>query len=86
MHSVGLREQAIQVARRLGYDIRQDWLGGEGSGHCLVRGRKILLLDLAQSPEGQFSAIRDALHGEIQLANVTMTEQLADWLDVRSVA
>ena len=86
MHAVGLREQAIQVARRLGYDIRQDWLGGEGSGHCLVRGRKILLLDLAQSPEGQFTAIQNALDGEIQLASVSMSQQLADRLDVRSVA
>ena len=86
MHAVGLREQAIQVARRLGYDIRQDWLGGEGSGHCLIRGRKTLLLDLAESPERQFAAIRNALDGEIQLASVTMTEQLADRLDVRSVA
>ncbi len=24
--------------RGLGYEVRHDWLGGNGGGHCLVRG------------------------------------------------
>ena len=48
MHTVELLQEAVDTARRLGYEVRQDWLGGNGGGHCLVRGRKWLLLDVAQ--------------------------------------
>ena len=50
MHTVELLNEAVETARRLGYEVRQDWLGGNGGGHCLVRGRKWLLLDVAQTP------------------------------------
>jgi hypothetical protein len=86
MHTVEMLQHAIQVARELGYRIHQDWLGGEGSGHCLVRGRKLLLLDLAQPPDEQFAAVRDALRGEIHLCRVSMSTELAESLDVRRVA
>jgi hypothetical protein len=49
MHTVELLQEAVEAARRLGYEVRQDWLGGNGGGHCLVRGRKWLLLDLFDS-------------------------------------
>ena len=30
MHTVELLDEAVQAARRLGYEVRQDWLGGDG--------------------------------------------------------
>jgi hypothetical protein len=85
-HTVELLEQAIDAARQVGFTVRQDWLTGDGSGHCLVRGRKMLLLDMAQPATEQLAAIRFALSGERGLADVDMSTELAATLDVRSVA
>ncbi len=64
MHTVELLQEALETARGLGYDVRQDWLGGDGGGHCLVRGRRMLLLDVAQTPDEQLDVVVDALRGE----------------------
>ena len=66
MHTVELLQEALEAARGLGYDVRQDWLGGDGGGHCLVRGRRMLLLDVAQSPDEQLDVVADALRGEVR--------------------
>ena len=29
MHTVELLQEAMEAARRLGYEVRQDWLGGD---------------------------------------------------------
>lgn len=86
MHTVELLDEAVQVARRLGYEVRQDWLGGDGGGHCLVRGRKWLLLDLAQSSDEQLEVVAEALRGEIGASRVIQSSELAERLDLRSAA
>jgi hypothetical protein len=86
MHAVELLEEALEAARLCGYEVRQDWLGGDGGGHCLVRGRKWLLLDIAQTAEEQLDVVADALRGERAATHVNMSSDLADRLDVRSAA
>jgi hypothetical protein len=86
MHTVELLEEAVQAARRLGYEVRQDWLGGDGGGHCLVRGRKWLLLDVAQSADEQLTVVAEALRGEIGAVQVIKSPELAERLDLRSIA
>jgi hypothetical protein len=86
MHTVELLQEAVDAARRLGYEVRQDWLGGDGGGHCIVRGRKWLLLDVAQSADEQLEVVADALRGEVGASRVVTCPELAERLDVRSVA
>jgi hypothetical protein len=86
MHTVELLKEAVETARRLGYEVRQDWLGGNGGGHCLVRGRKWLLLDVAQSPEEQLSVVADALRAEGGTALAGTSQELARRLDMRAAA
>jgi hypothetical protein len=86
MHTVELLQEAVEAARQLGYEVRQDWLGGDGGGHCIVRGRKWLLLDVAQSADEQLEVVADALRGEIGIVGVVKSPALAERLDVRSVA
>jgi hypothetical protein len=86
MHTVELLQEAVETARRLGYEVRQDWLGGNGGGHCLVRGRKWLLLDVAQSADEQLNIVAEALRGEVGLSPVVTSAELAKRLDVRSAA
>jgi hypothetical protein len=86
MHTVELLQEALETARGLGYEVRQDWLGGNGGGHCLVRGRKWLLLDLAQSPDEQLEVLADALRGEVGAARAVKSAELAKRLSLRSAA
>jgi hypothetical protein len=86
MHTVELLQEAMDVARRLGYEVRQDWLGGDGGGHCIVRGRKWLLLDVAQTAEEQLDVVAEALRGESGAARVAKSRELANRLELRSVA
>jgi hypothetical protein len=86
MHTVELLHEALEAARRLDYDVRQDWLGGDGGGHCFVRGRRMLLLDIAQTPEEQLEVVVDALRGDSNFRTLKVSHTLADRLALRSVA
>jgi hypothetical protein len=86
MHTVELLEQAVNAARGLGYEVRQDWLGGDGGGHCIVRGRKWLLLDLAQTADEQLGVVGDALRGDAAAIQAIKLPELVERLDLRGVA
>jgi hypothetical protein len=86
MHKVELLNEAVGAARRLGYEVRQDWLGGNGGGHCIVRGRKWLLLDVAQTVDEQLHVVSEALRGEAGAKQVVNSVELANRLNVRSAA
>jgi hypothetical protein len=86
MHTVELLKEAVETAQRLGYEVRQDWLGGNGGGHCLVRGRKWLLLDVAQSADEQLNIVAEALRGEASGARGVTSKELARRIDVRNAA
>jgi hypothetical protein len=77
MHTVELLQEAVEAARRLGYEVRQDWLGGDGGGHCIVRGRKWLLLDVAQTADEQLDVVADALRGESGASSHVKSRELA---------
>ena len=80
MHTAQLLSQAIDTARRLGYEIREDALEGAGGGHCLIRGTKCLLLDMTQSYREQLSDVLDALRAEPELGSIDLHPALAERL------
>lgn len=86
MHTVELLNEALEAARGLGFDVRQDWLGGDGGGHCLVRGRRMLLLDVAQTPDEQLEVVADALRGDSSATTLKISRPLAERLAVRAAA
>jgi hypothetical protein len=86
MHTVELLQEALEAAKQLGYEVRQDWLGGNGGGHCLVRGRKWLLLDLAQTPGEQLDVVTDALRGEAGAESTIHSRELFERLKYRAAA
>jgi hypothetical protein len=61
-HTVERLESALDVARRMGYGVREEWLGGSGGGACTLKGRKWLFLDLAQPPEEQLAVVEAAIN------------------------
>ncbi len=61
MHTVELLEQALAAARQMGFDVREEYLGGSGGGSCLLRGRKCLFVDLALTPNEQLDQVLSAI-------------------------
>ncbi len=86
MHTVVLLAHALNLAERLGYVIRQDWLDGNGGGSCELRGRRFLFLDLATSPNDQLEMVLGVLRGEPRATELTMPQELRDLLRLRKSA
>jgi hypothetical protein len=64
MHTVELLDQAIDSARRLGFQVRLEWLGGSGGGSCELRGEKWIFIDLALNVDEQLATVLAALGQE----------------------
>ncbi|TWU22633.1 hypothetical protein [Bythopirellula polymerisocia] len=67
MHTAKLLSLALETARSAGYEVREEVLDGAGGGHCVIRGKKCLLLDMTQSHREQLSDVVDALRAEPDL-------------------
>lgn len=80
MHTVELLGEAIAVAERLGYRVRQEWLGGNGGGGCELKGRKWLFLDLALGPTDQLDQVLDTLRREPAAQTFPMPPKLLELL------
>lgn len=81
MHPSRMLAEAIQLARQLGYRVREDVLEGAGGGHCYYHGQKWLLLDLTQSTDEQLNDVLDALRAEPGLQGLGMSPALAQHLN-----
>ncbi|MEM8681093.1 MAG: hypothetical protein AAGF97_17240 [Planctomycetota bacterium] len=86
MHTIELLEEAVQLATQLGYDVRQEWLGGCGGGACEVAGRRLLFLDSSLGISEQLEQIVDALGVDPALHTVTPGTALAHLLGIRRAA
>ncbi len=78
MQTVELLYEARQVAERLGYQIREENLGGVGGGACEFGGRKWLFIDLAQGPPEQLEALVATLREDP--ATASLLEQVSPQL------
>jgi hypothetical protein len=79
MHAKLLAE-AIDLARQLDYQVREEPLEGAGGGHCYFAGKKWLLLDVTQSTEEQLADVADALRSDPAGAHQRMSPALARFL------
>jgi len=80
MHTTETLEHALGLANQLGYDIRHDWLGGSGGGGCILRGRKLLLIDLALGTAEQLEQVIDALRHDREAPKLPMPPELRELL------
>jgi hypothetical protein len=86
MHTIELLEQALDLARRLGYTIRQEWLAGSGGGGCELKGQKLFFLDLDLSPVEQFDLVLETLRREPEAHKLPMPHELRELLKLRKSA
>jgi hypothetical protein len=80
MHTVEMLEQALALARRAGYQVRQEWLGGRGGGGCEFNGQKWIFLDLALGLDDQLESVLDALRHEPAVASLPTPHPLGKLL------
>ena len=86
MHTVELLEQAIEVAERLGYGTRQEWLGGSGGGACEFAGKKWIFVDLALNAVEQLDQVVRSLRADPAIHTLDLSVEMCQLLDVRKAA
>lgn len=86
MHTVDLLEQALDLATRLGYSIRQECLAGNGGGGCELKGRKLFFLDLGLGPLEQLDQVLETLRREPAASQCSMPRELRELLALRESA
>jgi hypothetical protein len=82
MYSIELMDEAIALAERLGWRMRQEYLGEVGGGPCEIGGRKWIFLDIALSPPEQFEQLLDALRRDSALHTAKVPPALQPLLGV----
>mgnify|MGYP000257832360 CR=1 FL=1 len=80
MHTAQLLDEALNLARQLGFSVRHDYFGGNGGGACQLCGRKVLFVDLALWPDEQLQHVLDVLSQEQELQSFTVSDQLRQML------
>jgi hypothetical protein len=86
MHTVELLKRLLEVARGMGYGVREDWLGGSGGGGCEIKGRKWIFLDLAQGPAEHLDQVTETLRRDPALAGLDIPNDLLVQAAPRKVA
>ncbi len=76
MNTVERLEQALRVAKRLGYNIRHEFLDGGAGGTCEIRGEKWMFVDLAICVSDQLDQVIDGLRFDPAIRSVALPEEL----------
>ncbi|HEV7222828.1 MAG TPA: hypothetical protein VGN42_09010 [Pirellulales bacterium] len=76
MHTADLLDHALRAAERLGYKIRQEWLGGSGGGDCEIQGQKWIFVDLGLGLPDQLLLGVDVLRREPRATTLDLTPSL----------
>jgi hypothetical protein len=79
-------DEALRLAERLGYVVRQEWLGGSGGGPCQIKGQKHFFLDLALSPAEQLDQVAEAIRDVPLVHTLTLRPELRQALNLRKSA
>jgi hypothetical protein len=86
MHTVVLLAHALNLAERMGYAVRQEWIDGNSGGGCVLRGRKLLFIDLAALPSDQLEMVLGILRGATDGSEHEMPDELRAALRMRKIA
>jgi hypothetical protein len=86
MHTVEALEEALVLAKELGYAVRQEWLGGVGGGACEYKGHRWLYVDLSLTPIEQIEQVATALRGNEKLSLSAVRPALRKILGLRMSA
>jgi len=83
MHTVELLEEALEVARELGFEVRHEWLGGGGGGACEFGGRKCLFVDLSLNSLEQLDQVSEALQCDPAIYLLSLSREMRRQLGIQ---
>jgi hypothetical protein len=75
--TLGLLEEALQLARELGYHVREEPLGDLPGGPCVVGGRQTILLNLQSPAADQLAVLLGGLVRDPAIASQPVSRLLA---------
>jgi len=61
LHIVDRLAKRIHEARAMGFQVRQEFLGGQQGNWCEIAGRKTVFLDSSNSAVDQLSTLEEAI-------------------------
>ena len=87
MHTVEMLNQALDLAVRLGYTVRQEWLAGGWRGRLRIEGPKAPLSSISISaPDEQLEQVLGVLRHEPDAVTLPMPHELRELLKVPKIA
>ena len=66
--TLGLFQEAVQLARDLGYEVREEPLGDLPGGRCTVNGATRVLLNLERPVAERLECLLRSLAGDVRIA------------------
>lgn len=75
MHCVDVLEEAIQIAKSSGFEVRHEWLAETAGGPCRIGTKHVLFVDLSLTADEQLSQVLDGLRSceQLKLSDSTST-------------
>ena len=70
MRTLELLDYMVDLARRLGYEIREEWLDGIGGGACELKGKRIMFVDQSLPPSERVQQLARSLRGIVDLEKI----------------
>lgn len=86
MGTVELYASVKRFAEELGYQVREENLGGVGGGACEVAGRKCLFVDIAFSSAQQLDEMIESLQRQPEIYSVAIPSELQPLFGIRRAA
>lgn len=80
MRQVELLDQAFDAIKQMGFEIREETVGGNGGGVCVVPGHKWFFVDPLLGIREQLELAADALRTECRARRDQMPAELRDYL------
>ena len=81
MRTLELLQYLTDLARRLGYEVREEWLEGKAGGGCVLKGRKVLFVDQSLSPVERVEQVVHAVRGHSELDSITILPEVRALLE-----
>lgn len=78
--TIGLLEEALQLARDLGYRVREESLGDLPGGRCVVGGTRQVLLNVEHTVAERLDHLLRAIRDDARLSAEPMSRLLAERL------
>lgn len=75
--TLGLLEEALQLAREVGHHVREEPLGDLPGGPCVVGGRRTILLNLQSPAADQLAVLLGVLARDPAIASQPVSRLLA---------